>query len=117
MFKVIIAGGRDFTDYNLLVSSMDFYLSDVKEEIEVVCGEARGADSLGKRYALEKGYSVKSFPANWNKYGKPAGFIRNKEMAEYADAVVCFWDGVSRGTANMVNLAKEYSLPLRIKRY
>ncbi len=76
MFRVIIAGSRDFSDYVLLRQTMDILLSNIKEDITVVCGKARGADTLGEQYAKERGYAVAYFPADWDKYGKAAGFIR-----------------------------------------
>lgn len=117
MFRVIIAGGRDFNDYDLLVKTMNHLLSNVNDDITVVCGKARGADTLGERYAKERGFSVQYFPADWEKYGKAAGYIRNTEMAENADALVAFWDGQSRGTRHMIALAKMHGLKVRVKRY
>ncbi len=117
MFRVIIAGGRDFFDYALLKRTMDTLLANVKEDITVVCGKARGADTLGEQYAKERGYTVACFPADWDKYGKAAGFIRNEQMAQNADALVAFWDGQSRGTRNMIELAQRYNLKIRVKRY
>jgi len=112
--KVIIAGSRDFDDYSLLRDYCDHILSQ-KGATEVVSGTARGADQLGERYAKERGYFIQRFPADWNAYGKAAGYIRNRKMAEYADALIAFWDGKSRGTLNMISLAKECGLQIRIK--
>lgn len=117
MFRVIIAGGRLFDDYTYLKDSMDYLLQNVKDEITVVCGKARGADTLGERYAEERGYAVHYFPADWDRYGKPAGHIRNEEMAKNADALVAFWDGKSRGTKDMIKLARQYGLRVRVKNY
>jgi len=117
MFRVIIAGGRDFSDFDLLYCTMDHLLSNTQNTVRIVCGKARGADTLGERYAKEKGYAVDYYPADWERYGKAAGFIRNEEMARNADALVAFWDGKSRGTKNMIDLAKRYGLKLRIKKY
>lgn len=118
MFRVIVAGSRQFTDYSLLCSELDRLLAyKFSEGVQIVCGEARGADSLGKQYALDRGLDVASFPANWNKYGNSAGYIRNKEMADNADALVVFWDGVSPGTKNMIEIAYSKKLPIRIVRY
>lgn len=114
--KVIIAGGRDFTDYGLLREKLDYLLSN-QTDIQIICGEARGADTLGKRYANEHGYAVLSFPADWSKYGKSAGYRRNKEMAEEADALVAFWDGESRGTSSMISIMRKMNKPIRIIRY
>jgi hypothetical protein len=116
MFKVIVAGGRDFDNYDLLVEKLDALLKN-KEEVEIVSGNARGADYLGEKYAKEKGYQIKDFPADWEKYKKAAGPIRNKEMSEYADATVCFWDGESRGTKHMIDTSKKKGLPTRVVNY
>lgn len=116
MFKVIIAGGRDFQDYDTLCRICDFMLQN-KSEVEVVCGMARGADLLGKKYALERGLKVAEFPADWESHGKKAGPIRNKQMAEYANALIAFWDGKSSGTANMISLARKMELPLKVHNY
>jgi hypothetical protein len=107
--KVIIAGSRDFNDYNLLKNNCDVLLSLTKENIEIVSGGARGADSLGERYAQENNLELKIFPADWS-IGKGAGFIRNKQMADYSDALIAFWDGKSKGTKMMIDLAKKNEL-------
>ena len=85
-------------------------------DIEIVSGTAKGADQLGEKYAKEKGYPVKQFPADWSK-GKSAGYVRNEEMAKYADALIAFWNGLSKGTGHMIDLAKKYKLKIRICNY
>lgn len=114
--KVIIAGGRDFNDYKFLFEKCDNILSGQKD-VEIVSGAARGADELGEKYAKEKGFKIKLFPADWDKYKKAAGYIRNKQMAEYADSLIAFWDGKSKGTKHMIDLAEKYNLNIRIIRY
>lgn len=114
--KVIIAGSRDFNDYNLLCEKCDAILSTQKD-VEIVCGMARGADLLGKQYAESRGYPVKEFPAEWEKLGKIAGPIRNIQMRDYADALICFWDGVSTGTNHMVKAAEAKGMKVRIIKY
>ena len=118
-YKVIIAGGREFSDYQLLKAHCDIILSKKTKEsdIVIVSGKARGADTLGEQYAKEYGYSVEEHPADWDRFGKAAGYRRNKEMAENADACICFWDGKSKGTKHMIDIATEMGLPLRIIRY
>lgn len=120
MIKVIIAGTRDFDNYELLKQKMDKILAGKvrnNEEIIIISGTARGADKLGERYAREKGYKIERYPANWDKYGKRAGYIRNEQMAKVADACVCFWDEQSKGTKHMIDLAKKYKLALRVINY
>lgn len=114
MFRVIIAGSRDFDDYLLLQDHADYMLSR-QEDIEIVSGGASGADALGERYAKDRGYKLKIFPADWAKYGRRAGPIRNREMAEYADALLAYWDGKSRGTKNMIEEARARGLKVSIK--
>jgi hypothetical protein len=115
MIKVIIAGSRDFDNYNELCKFCDYVLQNQKE-IEIVSGTARGADQLGEKYAIEREYPIKQFPADWS-IGKSAGYIRNEEMAKYADALIAFWDGKSKGTEHMINLAKKYKLKIKINYY
>jgi hypothetical protein len=114
--KVIIAGGRDFSDYDLLCKRCDKLLSG-RNILEIVSGGARGADSLGERYAKEKQIPIKKFPAEWDKWGKSAGYRRNAEMARYADILIAFHDGESRGTNHMINLARDKNLEVHVIRY
>ena len=116
-FRVIVAGGRDFSDYEYLRSSLDFLLQNVTGPIVIVSGTARGADKLGEQYAAERGYAVLRFPADWDRFGKAAGYIRNEQMAKNADALVAFWDGKSKGTLNMIDVANKYGRLVRIKQY
>lgn len=125
-FKVIVAGGREFQDFKLLCSKLDQLLVSVKkrgDNIVIVSGKARGADSLGEKYARLNNYTIESHPANWNTYGKSAGYRRNAEMAKSASvikdqgALVAFWDGRSRGTKSMIDLANKYKLHVRVIRY
>ncbi len=115
--KIIIAGSRDFNDYSLLKEKSNFLLSKTTENIEIVSGGARGADYLGEKYASENKLKLKIFPADWIKYGRGAGFVRNKQMAEYADALIAFWDGKSSGTKMMIELAKEMNLKVKVILY
>lgn len=132
-FKVIIAGGRDFKDYEELRKFCDTILQN-KENIEIVSGTAKGADLLGEKYALEKGYELTKFLVDWNDirnkpekqigyrvdgtpYWKLAGHDRNRKMGEYSDALISFWNGYSRGTKNMIDIAKKKKLMFRIYYY
>ena len=98
--KIAIVGGRDFDDYKKLCAVMEPYKKYCSYEI---CGEAKGADSLGKKWAEENNIEVKNYPADWDKNGKAAGHIRNEEMAQESDFIVAFWDGKSKGTKNMID--------------
>lgn len=105
--KVIIAGSRSvwkFSDVAQAIRNSTFKIT------EVVSGNARGVDRLGEHWAHIHEVPLKIFPADWEKHGKGAGFIRNRQMAEYADALIAIWDGKSPGTANMIRLASEKGL-------
>lgn len=98
--KVIIAGGRDFNNYSVLHKIVSKIIN-VKEDT-IISGGARGADSVGADWATDHYVSLEVYPANWERYGKSAGYIRNAEMGEYADTLIAFWDGKSKGTLNMI---------------
>ena len=120
-FACLIAGSRTFDDYNLLKDKMDNFLQN-KDNILIISGGARGADSLAERYAKEKNYSLKVMPAEWDKHGKKAGYIRNTAMhdvlKEYSDrGCVLFWDGKSKGTQHNIPLAEARNTPVRIVRF
>jgi len=118
-FKVIVAGGREFDDYGMLCKHCDRLLSQklATHQIVIISGEARGADTLGEKYAHERGYAIEKYPADWKRDGKAAGPIRNAQMAKVADALIAFWDGNSRGTQNMIDLARLKPLPFRVVRF
>lgn len=114
--RLIIAGGRDFMNVPLLVQKLDVLCSRKMPDV-VLCGEARGADALGKRWAQSKGIAVESYPADWDAHGKRAGFLRNKLMAENATHLVAFWDGKSKGTKHMIDYANAKGLKVRVVNY
>ena len=107
--RLIVCGGVDFKDYNYLKTQLDRLIA-YYENIRLVSGHARGADTLAEQYAAEKSMPIQVFPAEWKKYGKAAGPIRNRAMLEYAKeetpVVAAFWNGKSRGTGNMLKQAK-----------
>ena len=118
MYSLIIAGSRDFGDYKVMCWEVDQALLRFKPSfgtpIEIVSGTAKGADELGEKYAREHRYKLRQFPANWDKHGKAAGFLRNKQMAEYADGCIVFRVNKSKGSSHMIDLAKEYRLDLHV---
>ena len=118
-FRVIVAGGRHYEDYATAKQVLDYYLHKkvLTHEVIIVSGGASGADALGDRYAREHGLGCERFPADWDAYGKSAGYRRNVQMAEVADVLVAFWDGSSRGTKHMIDIAGERGLPARVVRY
>ena len=133
MIKVIIAGGREFSDYHYLCKIMDNILRlRTLDEVTIICGMAKGADLLGLRYAKERGYSWLEFPADWDNLdvtpcfiryikGKPynalAGNIRNKKMADVGTHLVAFHDKVSKGTKDMIALANKEGLVVKVVNY
>lgn len=107
--RCIIAGTRTIQDYKLVTKAITD--SGWQSEItEVVCGGAKGVDTLGQTWAIENGIKVIMFFPNWREYGQRAGPMRNEEMAKYADAAIVIWDGRSRGSQSMLNLAKRHNL-------
>ena len=117
-YRVILAGCRDFADYELLKEKCDFYLQNKeKEDIIIVSGHASGADALGERYAQERGFQLETYPAAWKAHGRAAGPIRNAKMASVAHALIAFWDGKSRGTKNMIETARKYNLKVAVVGY
>ena len=113
--KVIVAGSRSVSDYSIVKEAIK-YATQRKPATQIVSGTARGVDTLGERWAGDNDIPVARFPANWKEYGKRAGYLRNAEMADYADALVAIWDGHSRGTKHMIDLAKQLGLKVYVKR-
>lgn len=136
-FRVIVAGGRGFNDFAVTVTVLDMVLGKklrAGEVVQIVSGKASGADTMGERWAHLNKLKVLSFPAPWDdwegkplyqvgtrgdgkKYWKGAGHYRNSQMADNAEALVCFWDGRSTGTKNMINTARKKGLLVRVFDY
>ena len=121
LFKLIIAGGRDFSDAQTLGTNVVAFLKSQgitqTEQLEIVSGMARGADRLGHQFATLNKCAIAEFPAKWGTYGKSAGYRRNAEMAKYADALIAFWDGESRGTQHMILTMQQLNKPVAIVEY
>jgi hypothetical protein len=109
--KTIIAGGRDINAITLVVQAIQDS-GFGPDTTEVVSGGAPGIDTLGEVRAALSGMPVKRFPADWKKYGRSAGPIRNRAMAEYADRLLAVWDGQSRGTKNMIDEMTKLGKPV-----
>lgn len=114
--RIIVAGGRDFTpEYG--VEPLKRLLANVPVEdlgeVELVSGTASGADQIPYLFS----FPIKEFPPNWDKHGKSAGYKRNREMAFYATHLVAFWDGESKGTKHMIDLAYKYNLTVKVIKY
>lgn len=111
--KTIIAGSRTITDAAELTKALALSKFVVTE---VVCGGARGADELGRQYAVANNIPVKMFSPDWSTYGPIAGPMRNTQMAEYAEAAIFLWDGVSTGTQDCIRKAEHLKLQVFIHR-
>ena len=115
---LIVAGSRTWRNYALMARKLD-HLTQNFSKVVVVSGCARGADTLGERWANDRGHEVKQFPADWNRYGKQAGFIRNVDMADFVQGheycgCALFWDGESRGTQHMRGTCEIKGIPFRV---
>ena len=107
--KTIVAGSRLIRDYNLVKKA----ICNSKFEVsEIISGNARGVDTLAIRYAKENNIPLRVFTPNWDKYGKAAGYVINVEMAKYADALIAIWDGTSKGTNHMIQVARNRNMPI-----
>ena len=127
--RVIIAGSRDFDDFPKLMNSSNGILSEIINKrddlgkVRIINGTARGADKLGEQFAKIAGYELSKFPADWDRLGKRAGYVRNAEMAKFAveddnyGVLIAFWDGRSKGTKHMIDLAEKYGLEAHVVRF
>ena len=115
--RVVIAGSRDYDNYEEAKRFIDNCIANIRKQntIVIVSGGCRGADKIGERYAKENSFQVELLLPEWTKYGKSAGPRRNRLMAQISDYIICFWDGKSKGTKSMIDYAKMYEKPLRIK--
>ena len=120
--RVIIAGSRDFEDFEIAERAIfeAFRNIDIIGPVRIVSGHCRGADMLGERLAEKYGLAISLFPAEWSRYGRRAGFIRNSTMASFAGEdncrgdLIAFWDGESKGTGMMIGLAKRKGLRVHV---
>lgn len=109
--KLAIVGSRTFRDYDLLNSCLK---NNVDKITVIISGGAKGADYLAEKFAKENNIPIKVFLPDWDKYGKSAGFIRNKQIVNEADSVIAFWDGVSKGTTHSIMLAEQLNKKIKV---
>ncbi len=112
--RVVIGGCRYYTDYNVFCRCIDRYLDGIKGQIIILSGHCSGVDTMAERYAEENGYAIEVYPAQWDRYGRAAGPKRNMEMVGCADKVVVFWDGVSKGTKNLIDCARKRNIDTEV---
>lgn len=112
--RVVIAGSRNFNDYELFSSVVDKCLSRIRHEYDIIIlsGHCSGADMMAERYAQENGFELEIFPADWS-LGRKAGPLRNKQMVDIADYAIAFSSG-GRGTQSLINFAKQKGIPTKI---
>ncbi len=121
--RIIIAGGRTFDNIDQMMLVMDTFIEEREEQlsdgqkITIISGTAHGADSLGERYAELRGYDVEQYPAQWIVYGRSAGYKRNEQMGNVATHCVVFWDGESRGSKHMIDIANQLGLSPYVAHY
>lgn len=122
--KVVIFGSREFHSHTLseitqlVIQALDDlsikYEIDSLDDIEIITGRARGVDNIGYEIAKHFGITCHEFPADWDGLGKRAGYVRNGEMADFADIGLCFWNAHSRGTKHMLELMKRKRKPVEL---
>jgi hypothetical protein len=116
-YKLIVAGGRDFNNYELLAEKLNEFANNHPDNVSIVSGAARGADAFGAYFAKKNNVKLHEFPADWELHGKAAGFIRNKKMGDFADGLLAFWDGESRGTKHMIDYMNSLKKPVQVVSY
>ena len=104
--KVAVVGSRDFDDFDYLSAILDCTRNLPGIDL-IISGGARGADRLAEQYAKQHTIPIKIFYAEWDKYGKSAGYRRNIDIINEAEMVIAFWDGKSKGTKHSIDLAKK----------
>lgn len=114
--RTIIAGSRGITSFGTVEAAFFDALTHGINPTIILSGTARGVDQLGERFAAEFDLPVERYPAEWDRYGKSAGYRRNELMATKADALIAIWDGESRGTKHMIDLAHKHGLKVHVHR-
>ena len=118
LLKIGVVGSRGFNDYKLMCDTLDEYLDRV---FVIVSGGAKGADSLGERWAKDNHVKTLIIRPEWRdgegNYNPSAGFDRNHDIVDNSDIIIAFWDGLSRGTENTISIAKEQAKEVKIVYY
>ena len=113
--NIMIVGSRNFHDYTFLRNKCNEIIQKISDnDVTIISGGARGTDSLAEKYAEEynQEFALWVMKAEWNQYGKKAGYLRNAEMVKISDYLIAFWDGKSKGTKHSIDLfMKKYEEP------
>ena len=113
--NLIIAGSRDITNTDYILDRIQHYLQNYKEDnITILSGNARGIDKIGELYAKNHNIKCNIYPADWTTFGKSAGYKRNITMSKNANSLLAFWNGQSKGTKHMIDIAKQNNLKVKI---
>ena len=114
--KLGVVGSRNFSDYSLMKEKLD----EIKKQTDmliIVSGGSKGADNLAEQYAKENDLQCIVHKADWNRYAKAAGMIRNRQIVDTSDELIAFWDGTSRGTQNTIRLANQNNKKIKVVLY
>lgn len=116
-YRIVIGGCRDFNDYSIFEPFVDKCLQRLSAEgnIVILSGHCSGVDTMAEKYAKEHDYELEIYPAEWEKYGKKAGPLRNELMVQKSNYVIAFWDEKSRGTKSLIQYAEKNDRPIRVK--
>ncbi len=108
--KIAVVGSRDYPN----LEEVRQFVREQELTTVIVSGGARGVDSVAVEEARKLRMPYEIYPADWNRYGRSAGFRRNQTIVDAADEVIAFWDGKSRGTQHTISLAKAAGKPVRV---
>lgn len=114
MIKLMVCGSRTIDDEQFVFTEIEKYVSTLHDDVIIIEGEARGVDSLAKKWALMHNKQIMSFPAQWSIYGKSAGFKRNCDMVNACDQCLILWDGKSAGTKHDIELCKKARIHYKV---
>jgi hypothetical protein len=119
--KLLVCGSRTIRDTTYIkgptqwaknqIDAYWYYNLACYDELIMIEGAAKGIDTIAKEYAQENDWKIEEYPAEWDKYGKSAGYIRNELMVKAADEVLILWDGESKGTKHDIDLCEKYNKP------
>ena len=115
MNVIAVIGSRGFSDYSFFAEKLEFIISNLQGEFEFVSGGCKNsADELIARYCKEKNFKLVEHLPDWEQHKKSAGVIRNKLIINDATHLVCFYDGVSKGTLSSIKMAEKKNIPVKI---
>jgi hypothetical protein len=109
--KLAVIGSRNFSDSHLLTKCLNM-LNEEYQLTTIVSGGAKGADIMGQRWAEIRGIETEIYLPDWENLGKRAGILRNKDIVEASDIIIAFWDGISNGTRNSIDVAHSLRKPV-----